>query len=84
MREKERKVGRPKRVDKDTIVAVRPNGKSKLQKDSDRRAVVQLMIDNGGWMSVETISRHFGFDISRVVRSLVNSGWLAIVGEQDV
>lgn len=71
-------MGRPKVYDGSMKVAVQPDGNSRLQAASDRRAVVQLLVDNGGVMSIDDISAHFKFDMMGVVKALVRSGWLVI------
>jgi len=71
-------MGRKRALGDVDILAVRPTGESKLQNMSDRRAVVQLIIDNGGILSVGDINKHFGFDITPTIRGLMRSGWLEV------
>lgn len=53
--------------------------KSKLQLESHRRAVVQLLVDNGGKMRLDRINDHFGFECRSVIRSLNLSGWTGVM-----
>jgi hypothetical protein len=70
-------MGRPKLFDDQTEVCIHARAGNKLQEASDRRAVVQLLVDNGGIMTIGNINRHFGFDMTDKVGDLVRSGWLA-------
>lgn len=54
------------------------NAASKLQEASDRRAIVNYLIDAGGCASVQDINSHFGFDIRKAISDLVRTGWLEI------
>jgi uncharacterized membrane protein len=72
-------MGRPRKLYDDTLVSIKAQGTTKLQANSDRRAVIQLLVDTGGRMTMGEINRHFGFDISTVVRGLMRSGWLEVI-----
>lgn len=69
-------MGRKKIYTDDTKVRLHPNGKSKLQVMSDRRAIVLMMIEHGGVMTIGKINEGFGFDISSKVVALIRAGWL--------
>lgn len=75
------KRGRPPHYTDTTKVALAPGSRarSRLQRDSDRRAVINLIIDNKGEMTIGEINEHFGFDISDRVRSLLRNNWLELV-----
>lgn len=70
--------GRPPTYTDDTRVCLAASGKYKLQQASDRRAVVQLLVDNAGCMTLGEINKHFGFDIRHRVMALVRLGWLEV------
>ena len=59
-------------------VRLHPDGKTKLQTMSDRRAIVNLIVENGGIMSIKDINTAFQFDISAKVVALLRAGWLEI------
>lgn len=52
--------------------------KSKLQANSDRRAVVNRIIDQLT-SSVEELDAHFGFSTRPIVLALIAAGWLYVV-----
>ena len=72
-------MARPKTYDDGTKVRLHPSGKSKLQESSDRRAIVDLIVDNKGVMTMGEIDEHFGFDIRPKVIALMRSNWLEVV-----
>lgn len=51
---------------------------SRLQPASDRRAIVNVIIDNQGSMTLKEIDDHFGFDIREKVAALIRAGWLEV------
>lgn len=51
----------------------------KLQINSDRRAIVDFIVAQGGTASIETINVKFGFDCRRAVVYLLDNGWLVRV-----
>ena len=71
-------MGRNKALLETDKIAIVAKGKHKLQSNSDRRAVINLLVENGGVMHVEDINKHFGFDISAVIRALIAAGWLEV------
>lgn len=75
-------MGRPTVYHDDAKVCVRPNGSTKLQRMSDRRAIVDLMIENGGCMTLKQIDDHFKFDIRDKVIALIRVGWLSLCSEE--
>ena len=52
---------------------------SKLQRASERRAVVEFVLDAGGKASLKQINEHFNFDTRSIVLALNTAGWLDIV-----
>ena len=71
-------MGRPKFYSEETVVRLAPDGSSKLQAGSDRRAVVQFVLDEGGVVTIGTVNKKFGYDMSATVKALVHSGWFAV------
>jgi len=55
--------------------------KTRLQDKSVRRAIVNLIIDNKGALTIGQINDHFGFDLANRVGALVRSGWLEVKSE---
>lgn len=76
-------MGRPKHYTESTKVRLSPNGDTRLQKDSDRRAIVQEILDRGGVASIGELNEHYKFDTSEVVKRLVHSHWLEVINEND-
>lgn len=72
-------MARPKFYTDETKVRLAPKGKSRLQEDSDRRAIAMFLFDRGGVATIQEINFKFGFDISEKVRALVNAKWLEVV-----
>lgn len=68
--------GRPKTYRGNTLVRVAPDGSSKLQAESDRRAIVDYLIDCGGTATINDINAWFGYDHTPKVMALVRAGWL--------
>lgn len=73
-------MARPIKYDGDTVMCVRPQGDSRLKKHSDRRAIIDLMVENGGCMSLKEIDDHFGFTMRSKVLALMRAGWLEVKG----
>ena len=71
-------MSRPPTYEDDTKVQLCATGKSKLQENSDRKAIIQLLVNNGGVMDMGSIDAHFGFTIRGKVIALIRSGWLRI------
>lgn len=64
-------------TDKTRIYIQSEKADAKLQQDSDRRAIVNVIIDNGGSMTLAQLNKHFGFNIKSAVMTLIRSKWLA-------
>lgn len=71
-------IGRPPAYDNDSRVFLDAKGKSKLQTDSDRRAIVNRLVDNGGVLTLGELNALFGFDIRERVFALQKAGWVRI------
>lgn len=55
-----------------------------LQSGSDRRAVINRIIDLGGRSTVEELNAAFGFDVRPRILSLMREGWLASTTKRRV
>lgn len=72
-------MGRPATYDDDTVVSLTgKKAKSKLQQGSDRRAIINLIVDEKGRMTLKEIDDHFGFEIRPKVIALIHAGWLEV------
>ncbi len=70
-------MARPRLYDNDQFYCIRARrGAPKLQKLTDRRAVLELMLENRGRMTIDQINKHFNIDMRTVVLQLVRVGWL--------
>lgn len=71
-------MGRPEIYTDDAQVRVSAHGTSRLQRGSDRRAIVDALIDRGGKMSLRELDEHFGISMRRKAIALVRVGWLEL------
>lgn len=72
-------MGRPATYTDKTKVTVDATGtKSRLNQGTDRRAIVNHLIDVGGTATLQQIDDHFGFEIRPKVIALVKAGWLTV------
>jgi len=72
-------MGRPAiYTDQQVVVVTAEKAKSRLQQGSQRRAIINHIIDSGGRRTFAQIDEHFGFDIRPQVAALVRAGWLAV------
>ena len=72
-------MGRPKLIDEaDKIILSAEKARTKLQDNSQRRAIVKRLIDVGGTATLGKLNEHFGFDVRAVVTALVATGWLVV------
>lgn len=72
------KRGRPPKFTDAARVCVRPSGDSQLKKHSDRRAIVDWLVEEGGCSTLGAIDRHFGFTMRAKVFALQRAGWLDV------
>lgn len=52
--------------------------RTNLQQGSERRAIVNAIIDNRGKMTMAELDAHFGYDVRSRVVALVKNGWLEV------
>lgn len=72
-------MGRPAIYHDDAVVTINTKqARNKVQSDSDRRAVLKFIIDNGGRATMKQINDNFGFDISSRVVALVRTNWVEV------
>jgi hypothetical protein len=76
-------MGRPTLYHDGAKLCVRPTGQSKLQRNSDRRAIVEVMLENGGCMTLGEIDSHFGYDMRMKAIALLRAGWLSLCSESE-
>lgn len=70
--------GRPPVYGGNDKVYITTTGRSKLQPGSDRRAIINRLVDNGGCMTLDQIDASFGFTIREKVVALQRAGWVRI------
>lgn len=72
-------MGRPQIYTDDTEVGVSgPTARSRLQVSSERRAIIDKVIDLGGTATIGQLEEHFGYDLKGKVAALVRLGWLVL------
>lgn len=72
-------MARPIKYTGSTVVKVSPDGQSKLQKGSDRRIIVDAIMENGGRMTFGEVDKAIGVPVRSKVMALVRAGWLEVV-----
>lgn len=50
--------------------------RNNLQQGSERRAIVNLIVEKGGSMTFKELDDHFGYDVRPQVAGLIRSNWL--------
>lgn len=70
--------GRPEIYTPQTRVCVSAKGGLKLQERSERRAIVNELVNRAGCATLAELEKHFGYDVTRVVQTLIYSGWLEV------
>lgn len=74
-----KQAGRPSVYEQNTVIVLCSGPKkAKLQRNSERRAIVDFVVDNQGRATIEEIETRFGYDIKAKIQALVYSGWLEI------
>lgn len=71
-------LGRPQKYTDAARVFLSATGKTKLQEGSDRRAIVNTLVANGGVMTLAALDKQFGFIIRDKVIALERAGWVRI------
>lgn len=71
-------MARPKEYDDETVVCLRATGEYKLQQKTERRAIINLIVDNGGCMRIKDIDEAFGYSTRFKVMALCRGGWLEV------
>lgn len=73
------KVGRPFTIaDQDVVFLAAREAKSKLQESSDRRAIVNRIVDAGGKATVKELNDAFGYDVRATILALIKVRWLQV------
>jgi hypothetical protein len=73
-------LGRPPIYTANSKVYLCATGQTKLQSGSDRRAIINVLVDNGGSMTLGELDARFGFSVRSRVFALQRSGWVRIEG----
>jgi hypothetical protein len=67
-----------------TVVAISSeDAEHRVQSASDRRAVLNAIIDAGGRCAISKINADLKFDARTVINGLLRRGWLKIVKEES-
>jgi len=69
--------GRPPIYTDDVRVCLRAEGKYALKPNGIRRAIVQLLLDNNGCLTIGEINSHFHRNMKKTVSQMLRSGWLS-------
>lgn len=72
------KMGRPVMYTDQARVFLSATGASKLQPGSDRRAIVNALVDKGGSLTLGELDALFGFVVREKVFALQRAGWVRI------
>lgn len=76
-------MGRRALIKDNAMIIINSHGAScKLQRRSERRAIVDAILDAGGAMPMSNINSIFGYDCRTKVLGLVKTGWLQILEEE--
>lgn len=76
--------GRPQSYgDSDVLVIDTSAATTVLQKGSDRRAVLNAILDKGGRATISELNLLFDYETRPVVRQLARLGYLAILIEDE-
>lgn len=74
--------GRPLKYEDDTIVGIQTSKKStRLNNDSERRAIVNAILDSSGRITLEDLDKQFGYSIRPRVLALIKAGWIYVINE---
>ena len=71
-------MGRPAIYTDETTVCVSPNGTSKLQTGGQRRALINVMIENGGCMTLAELDAVWGFSVRETAVALIRADWISV------
>lgn len=73
------RVGRPATYTPETVIRLSPGeARTKLQRGSERRAIVNFIVDKQGKATLGELNEHFGFETKPRVMALVHAGWLEV------
>jgi hypothetical protein len=83
VRKKTGSSGRPPVLaDGDVVFIDGSTARTILQADSDRRAMINRLVELGGRATVQELNKSFGFDTRTRLLALMQQGWLAKVGDK--
>jgi len=70
--------GRPRSYTTETVVRIRPRGATKLQSESVSKAIILMILNTRGVATIGEVNKHFGYDTTRYIHSLIRTGWLEV------
>ena len=74
-----KKTGRPVLINDEDIIAIRSvTATSRLQQGSERRAMLNTIIDAGGKITMRELNELRGYECRSKIGQLVNHGWVAV------
>lgn len=71
-------IGRPPVYTDNARVFLSTTGKARLQPGSERRAIVNKIVDAGGSMTLAELDEAFGYVVRDKVIALVRAGWVRV------
>ena len=73
------RVGRPFVLeDVDLVSLASRNARTKLQSESERRALIHKVVDLGGRATVLELNEAFGYECRPTILALIRNNWLAL------
>jgi hypothetical protein len=76
---KKKPVGRPLTAsDSAEVVLDATSARTRIQVASERRAVVNFLINAGGRATIGEINAHFDYDLRTVLFALEKTGWVKV------
>ncbi len=77
-------IGRPPLIRNDEPLEVRPTPEAtRLQRKSNRRDVLNVMLEVGAPITIDTLNQHFGKCVRPTVMALVSAGWVSKAKEPE-
>lgn len=78
-------VGRPPVLaDGDVVYITGPSAKTILQNGSERRALINRIVDLGGRVTVKELNDSFGYDVRPLLLTLQRNGWIGCTAKKSM